>query len=117
MDYKTEPRDKTQQRIKDAGEDTQLAFYGALLSDDSLAAMYLNIGETRPTKAYPQSGIVALRDQLVEGIRHDMRRIDAGASLPAIGEGSACRYCAARGLCRKDFWDTDASAEALASDV
>ena len=117
MDYKTESRDKTQQRIKDAGEDTQLAFYGALLSDDSLAAMYLNIGETRPTKAYPQSGIVALRDQLVEGIRHDMRHIDAGSSLPAIGEGSACRYCAARGLCRKDFWDTDASAEALASDV
>jgi ATP-dependent helicase/nuclease subunit B len=24
--------------------------------------------------------------------------------LPAIGEGSACDYCAARGLCRKDFW-------------
>jgi ATP-dependent helicase/nuclease subunit B len=24
--------------------------------------------------------------------------------LPALGEGMACEYCAARGLCRKDFW-------------
>jgi ATP-dependent helicase/nuclease subunit B len=21
-----------------------------------------------------------------------------------LGEGAACDYCAARGLCRKDFW-------------
>ena len=28
----------------------------------------------------------------------------AGEPLPALGEGKACEYCAARGLCRKDFW-------------
>lgn len=25
--------------------------------------------------------------------------------LPALGEGSVCEWCAARGLCRKDFWN------------
>ena len=26
------------------------------------------------------------------------------AALPALGEGVACEYCAARGLCRRDHW-------------
>ena len=41
---------------------------------------------------------------LVEGVRHDMAALADGAPLPALGEGSACDHCAARGLCRKDFW-------------
>ena len=37
------------------------------------------------------------------GVR-DKRRADPAAPLPALGEGAVCDYCAARGLCRKDFW-------------
>jgi len=47
---------------------------------------------------------VALRDQLLDGIVDDMTRIADGAELPAMGEGKACDFCVARGLCRKDFW-------------
>ncbi len=104
MDYKTEARSTTQTRINDAGEDTQLAFYAALLEDDTLAAAYVNLGEKEPTKTYAQSDIVELRDDLIGGILSDMQRIADGAPLPALGEGKACDYCAARGLCRKDFW-------------
>ena len=43
-------------------------------------------------------------DLLVEGIQHDFERIAAGDPMPALGEGMVCEYCAARGLCRKDFW-------------
>ena len=49
--------------------------------------------------------MVALRDQLIEGILGDMARIAEGAPLPALGEGSVCEWCAVRGLCRKDFWN------------
>ena len=104
MDYKTEPRSTTQGRINSAGEDTQLAFYAALLEDDTLAAAYVNLGEKEPTKTYAQPEIVELRDELIGGILSDMARIADGAKLPALGEGKACDYCAARGLCRKDFW-------------
>ena len=104
IDYKTEAQDITQARINDAGEDTQLAFYAALLEDDMLAAAYVNLGEKKPTKTYAQSEIVELRDDLIGGILSDMERIAEGARLPALGEGKACDYCAARGLCRKDFW-------------
>ena len=48
-----------------------------------------------------------MRDQLIEGILQDVSRIRAGARLPALGEGKACDFCAARGLCRKDFWSAE----------
>ncbi len=105
MDYKTEPRTTTAARIRDAEEDTQLAFYAALLPDDTVSAAYVNLGEKEASKTYEQPAIVELRDALIEGILTDMRRITGGAALPALGEGKACDYCAARGLCRRDFWN------------
>ncbi|MES2412764.1 MAG: PD-(D/E)XK nuclease family protein [Pseudomonadota bacterium] len=104
MDYKTEASGTTRERIKDAQEDTQLAFYAALLADDTLGAAYVNLGEKEPTRTFAQPEIVNLRDQLVDSILTDMARIKRAAPLPALGEGKACEYCAARGLCRKDFW-------------
>ena len=104
IDYKTEARSTTQARINDGQEDTQLAFYAALLADDTLAAAYVNLGEKEPTRTYSQPEIVDLRDELIGGILSDMERISQAAPLPALGEGKACEYCAARGLCRKDFW-------------
>ena len=104
IDYKTEPRSTTADRIKGGPEDTQLAFYAALMPDDTLAAAYVNLGEKEPTRTYEQPDIVEMRDGLIDSILTDMARIAEGAALPALGEGKACDYCAARGLCRKDFW-------------
>ena len=104
IDYKTEGKAVTSERIRQATEDTQLAFYAALLHDDTLAAAYVNVGEKDATKTYLQNEILHLRDQLIEGIVDDMSRIRRGAAMPALGEGTACDFCAARGLCRKDFW-------------
>lgn len=104
IDYKTEGRAATSQRIKLDAEDTQLAFYAALLPHDTLAAAYVNLGEKEATKTYGQPHVVEQRDQLVQGILDDIARIGSGEPLPALGEGKACDFCAARGLCRKDFW-------------
>ncbi len=104
IDYKTEASGVTKDRLKHAQEDTQLAFYAGLLEDDTLAAAYVNLGEKEATRTYEQPEIVALRDELLDSIVTDMARIALGAPLPAIGEGKACEYCSARGLCRKDFW-------------
>lgn len=103
IDYKAEARSKTAARIKSPQEDTQLAFYAALLDDDELAGAYVSLGEKEPTRSYLQTGLVELRDQLIESIVADMSRIADGAPLPALGEGAACDFCAARGLCRRDF--------------
>jgi len=103
IDYKTENDKKTKKRVEVPLEDTQLAFYGALLDSNQLRAAYVNVGE-RETKLIEQKQIVKIRDALLNGILQDMQRIASGAALPALGEGTACDYCGARGLCRKDFW-------------
>ncbi len=105
MDYKTESSQTSRQRIAAGMEDSQLAFYAALVHDDSLAAAYVNVGEKDGTSTVASERIVELRDALIEGIQTDMARVAAGAPMPALGEGKACDYCAARGLCRKDYWN------------
>jgi ATP-dependent helicase/nuclease subunit B len=105
LDYKSEDLSKTRQRVANPFEDTQMAFYAALLPDDELAGAYITLGEKQGTVKVPQADIVAVRDALIEGLLHDVAQIGRGAALPALGEPPACDYCAARGLCRRDFWD------------
>jgi ATP-dependent helicase/nuclease subunit B len=111
IDYKTENRQKTQERVKQPLEDTQLAFYAALLPEENLRAAYLSITDKRgdgtrdaPTLLVEQVDVLSAREQLREGLAHDMARVVAGAPMPALGEGRVCDFCAARGLCRKDHW-------------
>ena len=107
MDYKTESDTASKAKTKIAAEDTQLAFYAALMgtdgTDDDLHAAYINLAE-RTCKTTPQTNVLAARDAVLQGITVDVQRIHAGHTMPALGEGSACDYCAARGLCRKDMW-------------
>jgi len=103
LDYKTENADKTRARAGDPLEDTQMAFYAALLPHDTLRGAYINLAEKK-VRTVEQGDIVEARDALIEGMVHDMQRVAEGASLPALGEGGVCDFCQARGLCRKDFW-------------
>jgi ATP-dependent helicase/nuclease subunit B len=103
LDYKTENNAKTKARVKDPLEDTQMAFYAALLPHDTLRGGYINVAEKK-TECIEQVDIVDARDALIEGMLDDLQRIAEGAALPALGQGSACDFCQARGLCRKDFW-------------
>ncbi len=104
MDYKTEARGVSQDRVKQPAEDTQLAFYAALLDDDTLRAAYINVGERGETRTVEQPHVVEARDLLVHGILEDLGRIERGEVISALGEGKACEFCSARGLCRRDFW-------------
>lgn len=106
IDYKTESASVSKERVKDPTEDTQLAFYAALVADDTLRAAYVNVGEkSSGTQTVEQPSVVEARDALVAGIISDFTRIAQGTPLPPLGEGAVCDYCAARGLCRKDFWE------------
>jgi ATP-dependent helicase/nuclease subunit B len=107
IDYKTESLETTKKRVAQAGEDTQLAFYAALLPQDTLRAAYVNVGERGDTKTIEQEDVVEERDRLLAGIRHDVQRIADGVPLPALGEGAVCDTCSVRGLCRKDFWSVE----------
>ncbi|MDP4608894.1 MAG: PD-(D/E)XK nuclease family protein [Burkholderiaceae bacterium] len=147
LDYKTERLDKTKQRVKDPLEDTQLAFYAALMCaqdpQHEVQTAYLNIsgqgakgdksdksdkggqgdqgnagdkgntgdtgnqGTSTPsgvTTQVEQTGGPAAVQAVLAAVVHDITRLQRGQPLPALGDGAVCDYCAARGLCRKDFW-------------
>jgi ATP-dependent helicase/nuclease subunit B len=105
MDYKTEGLQATRDRMKHPLEDTQLAFYAALVGEESLQAAYLNVGERGEVKEVKHGDVLQGRELLKQAIVQDLTRIAQGAPMPALGEGRVCEFCAARGLCRRDFWD------------
>ena len=106
IDYKTEPLARTRDRIKAGNEDTQLPFYALLSGADAPRAAYLNLAEREAPSLHELPELPMLAAQLYEGMAYDLARIAAGEPLPALGEGSVCGWCDARGLCRKDFWKT-----------
>jgi ATP-dependent helicase/nuclease subunit B len=85
-------------------EDTQLAFYAALLPGRAVQAEYLNVGERGEIVEVPHKELAQATQLLREAIPSELRRIAQGAPLPALGEGRVCEFCAARGLCRRDAW-------------
>ena len=111
VDYKTSSAASLAQRLRDPLEDTQLAFYAALLAAarpaaaDRIEALYLPLDDRGEQLApLPHEDVQASAEALLEGLAQDLTRLRAGAPLPALGEGAACEHCSARGLCRRDHW-------------
>ena len=109
IDYKTHSVQSLKTRVKDATEETQLAFYAALVlardPDQSVRALYLPLDDKgEEIKGVDHPDLEEGARRLVEGIGMDLERLRQGASLLPLGRGSACEHCDARGLCRRDHW-------------
>jgi len=108
IDYKTGSAEKLKETLREPLEDTQLAFYAALVGDDlPVSASYLAVDRTRGLIPVAHHRVADDARTLVAGIVDEMARLRNGAGLRALGEGSACDYCRARGLCRRDHWTSD----------
>jgi ATP-dependent helicase/nuclease subunit B len=110
IDYKTGAAAKLAQRVAAPLEDTQLAFYAALLNDEATPprALYLALSERKPPQAIEHKDVASSAALLVEGLAADMAALREGAGAPALGEGEVCEHCEARGLCRRDHWQVGA---------
>ena len=107
LDYKTGGVAGLRDKVKEPLEDTQLAFYAALMQSQTelpLAASYLAVDGTRSIDEVPHPSVDESAAALVQGLADDLKRLRAGAGLPALGEGATCDHCAARGVCRRDHW-------------
>lgn len=114
IDYKSGNKDKLSKRLKAPLEDTQLLFYAVLAAPDAqVEAAYLHLGKDTGTQA--ESGdmkatmlahkdIESHTERFLQGLAQDWTALMSGHGMPALGEGEACEYCQARGLCRKDDW-------------
>jgi ATP-dependent helicase/nuclease subunit B len=107
IDYKTGSAESLRRRLKQPLEDTQLAFYAALLAPlppDSLQAGYLTLDDPKAPQLLQHPEVQTSAATLVQGLGSELQRLRAGAALPALGEGAACEHCDVRGLCRRDQW-------------
>ncbi|MEP6874668.1 MAG: PD-(D/E)XK nuclease family protein [Burkholderiales bacterium] len=107
IDYKTGGVAGLKDKVREPLEDTQLAFYAALMRTQSalpLTASYLAVDGTKRLDEVPHPAVEVSAAALLEGLAHDLQRLRTGAGLPALGEGATCEHCAARGVCRRDHW-------------
>jgi ATP-dependent helicase/nuclease subunit B len=112
IDYKTVSVAGLRQRVRDPLEDTQLAFYAALEmarpdAPAELEAMYLALDDSGGIVQVAHPGVTQSAQALIDGLAGELRRLRAGAPLPALGEGLVCEHCEARGLCRRDHWPAE----------
>lgn len=108
VDYKTGTDAGVRERLKDLSEDVQLPYYAALLgvqdADAQVQGGYLALDEAEGPKWRAHDGLAASAVQLVTQLGDEWRRARAGEPLQALGAGSLCDHCEARGLCRRDEW-------------
>jgi ATP-dependent helicase/nuclease subunit B len=109
IDYKTGSAADLRKKLKQPTEDTQLAFYAALMAEQSqaigtLAAAYMALDDSETIHVLNHPDVERSAEQLLSGVAQDLERIRAGTPLPALGEGAVCETCEARGLCRRDQW-------------
>lgn len=110
VDYKAKRQDGLRKLVRTPFEDTQLAFYAALLAAargrpaGGIEAGYLALDDRDAVALLLHRDVEASAARLLDGIAADFARLRAGATLPALGEGAACEHCRARGLCRRDHW-------------
>jgi ATP-dependent helicase/nuclease subunit B len=112
LDYKTQSQMALVRRAKTPFEDCQLPFYGVLDARAESGGWVSLDGEARGDKRdVGLPDFTQVVGWLIEQMQMDMTALAAGAPLPAFGDESACRYCAARGLCRKGYWTEGAPRE------
>jgi ATP-dependent helicase/nuclease subunit B len=116
IDYKTGSLRALRARVQQPLEDTQLAFYAVqMLCDDdppqALTAGYLALDERDGVVEVPHPDIATTAQVLLAGLSNEWARISEGAPMLALGEGMACDFCEARGLCRRDHWSEPQSSE------
>jgi len=115
IDYKTGSASKLAEKVRTPLEDTQLAFYAALMrahSSAPLRAVYLALDTSAGIEAIEHPQVERSAARLVAGLTLDLRRLRAGAGMAPLGEAEACEYCAARGVCRRDHWSDGTMAPA-----
>ncbi len=111
IDYKTGNRQKVKKRVAEPLEDTQLAFYAALLNTEQHSAppraIYLSLVERDTPEPFEHDDVALSAALLIDGLSSDLSALSEGAGAPALGEGEVCETCEMRGLCRRDHWSAD----------
>ncbi|MDH2918901.1 MAG: exodeoxyribonuclease V subunit gamma, partial [Sideroxydans sp.] len=101
LDYKTQTATVLKNKLKDAGEDVQLACYATVRSAHAAAFVSL---EGEVVDVAPAQAMDELAQLNFTRLQTVFTQLRSGAALPANGV-AACAYCEMRGLCRQGSWE------------
>ncbi|MHB1143476.1 MAG: PD-(D/E)XK nuclease family protein [Thiobacillus sp.] len=99
IDYKTSAAQGLKKKLKAPDEAVQLPFY-AWLADAAAAYLPINEAPVAALELDSETDVAAISLRLPELLEAIARH----AALPAHGIDGICKYCEARGLCRKGMW-------------
>jgi ATP-dependent helicase/nuclease subunit B len=102
LDYKTQDAQKLTGKLKEPGEDVQLACYA--YAHEAADAAFVSIENGKVKLVAPKDDVPLLAQLNVERLERVMDEMRSGAGLPANGIDAACTHCEVRGVCRKGEW-------------
>ncbi len=111
LDYKTMDATRLRNKLKEAGEDVQLACYARVYEADEAA--FISIEKNKVVAVAPPQDLPELAQASIERLLEVFAQMRDGAALPAHGVDEACQYCEMRGLCRKSEWEARIEARGL----
>jgi ATP-dependent helicase/nuclease subunit B len=103
LDYKTQAVNPLKKKLKDAGEDVQLACYAQVRNAGEAAFVSLEGGDVQAVS--PAQAITELAKLNLERLKNIFTQMRSGMALPANGVEAACTHCEMRGLCRQGSWE------------
>jgi ATP-dependent helicase/nuclease subunit B len=102
LDYKMMDATRLRNKLREAGEDVQLACYGHVYEADE--ASFISIEKDKVITVAPPQDVPELAQANIERLLAVFAQMRNGAAMPAHGVDEACMYCEMRGLCRKNDW-------------
>ncbi len=102
LDYKTQSEQVLRNKLREPGEDVQLACYA--YAHEAADAAFVSIEDGKVKLVEPKHDVPQLAQLNAERLVNVMGAIRGGAGLPANGIDAVCGYCEMRGVCRKGEW-------------
>lgn len=103
LDYKMMDAARLRNKLKEAGEDVQLACYAYVYEAEEAA--FISIEKDKVIAVASPQDIAELAQANIARLLEVFAQMRSGAALPAHGVVEACQYCEMRGLCRKSEWN------------
>ena len=103
LDYKMTDAGRLRNRLKEPGEDVQLACYAHVYEADEAA--FISIEKDKVIPVAPLQDLPQLAQASIERLLAVFTQMREGATLPAHGVEEVCAHCEMRGLCRKSDWE------------
>lgn len=103
LDYKTQSAYALKNRLKEPGEDVQLACYAQAAGAG--AAAFVSLEDDKVLAVAPTHDITALALDNLERLKTIFEQLHSGVPMPAHGAEKACAYCEMQGLCRRGEWE------------